>query len=97
MTTDKIAKLFDGWEEALIWSCLQGCMGRLFANDEENPTAAMAEVGDFCFFAGIPDKTVFGCLEGAKLLVPQTEEWERLIEVRFGNRVRDVGGLCRCS
>lgn len=90
MTTNKIAKLFEGWEEAMIWSCLQGCMGRLFSNDEENPTAAMADVGDFCFFAGIPDEALLDYLEGAKLLVPQTESWEQLIEVRFGDRVKKI-------
>lgn len=24
--------LFDGWEETLIWSCLEGCMGTVFAD-----------------------------------------------------------------
>lgn len=29
MSTEEVASLFDGWEEALIWSGLQGCMGTL--------------------------------------------------------------------
>ena len=28
----KISALFDGWEETMVWSCLQGVMGRGEAN-----------------------------------------------------------------
>ena len=34
--------LFGAWEETLIWSCLQGVMGKLYADDPKNPSAAMA-------------------------------------------------------
>ena len=47
---DIAAPLFDGWEETLIWSCLQKVMGKLYANAPENPTAAMAIIADFAFF-----------------------------------------------
>lgn len=36
----KIADLFAGWEETLIWSCLQDCMGRAYADTEEDPQSA---------------------------------------------------------
>lgn len=49
-----VSALFDEWEETLIWSCLQGIMGKLYADDLVNPTAAMAILGDFTFFAGKP-------------------------------------------
>ncbi len=51
----KIAPFFSGWEETLILTCLQGCMGYAIADDNENPTAAQIIAGDFCFFAGTPD------------------------------------------
>ena len=35
-----IAPLFVGWEESLIWSCLQGCMGEAWADRKENPESA---------------------------------------------------------
>lgn len=53
--TDRIVSLFDGWNETMIWSCLQGIMGKIYANDLQKPTAAMAVLGDFVFFAGAPD------------------------------------------
>ena len=43
----KIADLFAGWEETLIWSCLQDCMGRAYADTEEDPQSAQIVVGDF--------------------------------------------------
>ena len=47
---EAVSKLFEGWEETLIWSCLQDVMGSIFVTEEEEPTCAMAQVGDFCFF-----------------------------------------------
>lgn len=47
-----IAPLFAGWEESLIWSCLQGCMGEAWADDVHNPTSARIILGDFCYFSG---------------------------------------------
>lgn len=79
----KCAALFDGWEETLIWSCLQGVMGRLTAN--RAGTAARIQTGDFCFFAGAPDEGLVGTARGP-ILVPRTEDWSRAIETVFGGR-----------
>ena len=49
---DTIAPLFAGWQESLIWSCLQGCMGEAWADSMENPQAARIVLADFCYFAG---------------------------------------------
>lgn len=40
--TSNVSALFDKWEETLIWSCLQGIMGKIYADDLNTPTAAMA-------------------------------------------------------
>lgn len=50
----RIAPLFAGWEETLIWSCLQGHMGIAFADSVEHPRAALIRVGCFFFFGGEP-------------------------------------------
>ena len=50
-----ISALFGKWEETLIWSCLQGIMGKLYTDDWDNSTATMAILGDFTFFAGKPN------------------------------------------
>lgn len=87
MKTQQAARLFDGWDEALIWSCLQGHMGHVEADCATNPTSAMAETGDFCFFAGRPNAVFFEFLQGSKLLIPQNEGWEALIEAHYGARI----------
>ena len=43
----KAAPLFDGWQETLIWSCLQGVMGSIYVDDAKEPASAMAVLGDF--------------------------------------------------
>ena len=54
--TSKVEKLFDGWQETLIYSCLQKVMGKIFVTDLENPVSAFALVGILGFFAGAPDE-----------------------------------------
>ncbi len=43
--TAKAATLFEGWEETLIWGCLQKVMGKIYVTDSETPRSAMAFVG----------------------------------------------------
>lgn len=47
-----IAPLFAGWEESLIWSCLQGCMGDAWADNVREPKSARIILGDFCYLSG---------------------------------------------
>lgn len=88
MIHEKAAKLFENWDEALIWSCLQGCMGTLTADDETSPESAFIDIGDFCFFAGKPNRNLLHSVKGGKLLIPRDKDWETLIEHHFGTRVR---------
>ena len=42
------ASVFEGWDETLIWSCLQGVMGEVYAVEGENGTLlAQAVLSDF--------------------------------------------------
>jgi GNAT superfamily N-acetyltransferase len=81
----KIAPLFSGWNETLIWSVLQGHMGYALANDDANPTAAQLVLGDFCFFAGEPS-AAFAASAAAREIIPQNELWCAAIETAFGVR-----------
>ncbi len=84
--------LFDGWQETMIWSCLQGYMGDAWCDNLEAPQSVRLIVGDFCFFAGKPDssflpvvsdKPVSPCL----ILVPRTKNWTKLIEETYPSSV----------
>lgn len=82
--TSKVYKLFEGWEETLIFSCLQKVMGEVFVTDIENPKSALAFVGCFAFYAGIPDEElVLNKPDGFVIMTPQNEEWGKLIEECF--------------
>ena len=62
--TSKVEALFEGWEETLIYSCLQKVIGKIFVTDTENPVSAMAFVGCFAFLAGEPDISGRGAGQG---------------------------------
>lgn len=47
-----IAPLFEGVQETMVWSCLQGLMGEAYAEEETPPACAQLLLGDFCFFGG---------------------------------------------
>lgn len=79
------AKLFEGWEETLIWSALDGIMGEVYAN--EDGTSAAIFAGDFCFFGGNPDGEVAAILKGKPFMiaVPRSDAWSRMIERVHGD------------
>lgn len=91
--TEKVASLLEGWEETLLYSCLQGVMGKLYADSEEKPEAVMAILGDFCFFAGRPMEELVlykpaWCEQDFMIMVPQNEEWAGLIEKCYGEKAK---------
>ncbi len=80
-----IAALFAGWEETMIYSCLQGIMGELYAGPPGSPKTAAALLGDFCFLAGSPERALVqsvlkACSRDFMILIPQTEQWAEQIE-----------------
>lgn len=84
-----IEKLFSGWSETMIWSCLQGCMGKAFAVADKEEKSAMITIADFCFLAGEADRELVAYIsrtteKGFILIVPQNEEWNTYIEKHFG-------------
>lgn len=82
-SSENIAVLFEGWQESMIWSCLQGVMGELYVDSLETPASAMALLGDFCFLAGRPDKEMVLYGAGRQdfiIMVPKDENWASLIE-----------------
>lgn len=84
--TSKVEALFEGWEETLIYSCLQKVMGKIVVTDTENPVSAMAFAGCFAFPAGEPDRElIINKPDGFVIMVPQDERWAELIEECFSD------------
>lgn len=90
------APLFSGWDETLIWSCLQGVMGSIYINtkdDADTPVSAIACLGDFLFYAGKPDPELVRFQPEEwnpdfMILVPPDDSWGELIEQTYGERAR---------
>ena len=85
-----IAPLFDGWQETMIWSCLQDCMGTAYADSTEHPQSAKIVIADFCFFAGVPNEALLKHRpeEGTPeflIMVPQHEGWSKMMEAVYGD------------
>lgn len=93
--TQKARELFAGIQETLIWSCLEGTMGSIYAEEAENPRSAMAMLGDFCFFAGQPEEALAAykppeCKRDFMIMVPADVQWGSLIEAVYRDRARKV-------
>lgn len=93
--TQKAEKLFGDWPEAIIWSCLQGVMGAVYADDSDNPQAAMAVHGDFVFLAGKPHEelTLYRpaeCSPDFIIMVPQNDGWADLIVRLYGASAKTI-------
>ena len=87
--TSKVKHIFDGWNETLIYSCIQKVMGKIYVTDIDNPKSAFAYVGCFGFYAGEPEKElVINKPDGFVIMVPQNEAWAKLIEECFGTAKR---------
>lgn len=83
----KVEALFNGWEETMIYSYLQGCMGECYIDNIENPQSAQICIADFCFFAGIPNiEFVKNIQNDFVIVVSQNKEWANLIKQVYGQR-----------
>lgn len=89
--TANVSSLFGDWEETLIWSCLQGIMGKIYADDLNNPTSAMAILGNFTFFSGKPNIELISykpnwCVQNFMIMIPQNESWKNAIINFYGKK-----------
>lgn len=80
----KLIPMFDGMDDTVILSCLQGHMGSAWVDDLENPTVAQIKVGIFVFFAGNPNakmaEDLLCNLSEYNLVIVNTDEWKKRIE-----------------
>lgn len=93
MKNKVITNVFNDWDETIVWSCLQGIMGELYTNAEED--AAMAILADFAFYAGKPSEELVrlkpeSCRQDFIIMVPQNDEWAKLIEMCYGEKAKKV-------
>lgn len=94
-----LLKMFEYTEETLILSCVQGHMGRAWADSEENPVCAQIVGGDFCFLAGDHESPSAGELVGNipgdfkspnLIVAPQNDMWGNLVRERYAGKFKHV-------
>ncbi|MCM1172973.1 MAG: GNAT family N-acetyltransferase [Clostridium sp.] len=93
--TKEIKDLFATSKETMVWSCIQGVMGHLYADSPDNPQSAMAVLGDFCFFAGTPNIELIlykpqWCRQEFIIMTTLASEWFPLIEAAYGEKAKKV-------
>ena len=89
----KMQKLFQDWNDTLVWSCLQGKMGKICTTNNEKSAAAV--LGDFAFFTGRPCVDLITIVPEFMqmdfiIMIPQNEEWAKLIEYSYGDQAKKV-------
>lgn len=92
---ERVSSIFADWDETIIWSCLQGVMGHIYANDKSHPDSAMAILGDFCFFAGRPDRELVAYKpewveQDFIIAVPKDWQWAEEIERHYTTKAKRV-------
>lgn len=85
-------ELFDGWEERLLDSYFDGCMGTA----TEMGGGAAVTVGDFCFLAGQPSEALVRTVS-VPILIPRTEDWYSVIEETLHGHVRRAERYAICK
>ena len=88
-----IASLFDGCEDTMVWSCLQGHMGIAYADHPTAPTSAQVSIGDICFFAGVVHDELVrnkpqNLSDDFAILVPPDQAWAQAIERVYCENVK---------
>ncbi len=89
--TGRASALFAGWQDSVIWSAVQGVMGKIYVDSLKKPESGAVMLGDFCFLSGRPkSEVIFGVLEKGEctelLLVPQNNDWAQMIENCYGEK-----------
>lgn len=96
------AQLFAGSSDTCITSALQGVMGDVYADHPTYPTAAMAVMNVFVFFAGQANAELvkykpFEYDGDFAVFVPSNAAWEECIEQAYGDRVQKSSRFAICK
>lgn len=86
----KLIPIFEGMNDTIILSCLQGHMGEVYVDNIDTPTAAVLIVGSFVIVSGDinsggSDELLLN-IPQYSLVVTNTEEWKNKIEKVYDGR-----------
>lgn len=92
---ESIRPLFNGWKETLIYSCLDGSMGRAYTDNLENPESAQIIIADLCFFAGKVKESLIkhkpkDRISTFIIMTAREEEWKKAIQDYYKENAKKV-------
>lgn len=92
---ETVSALFGSPKEAILRSCLEHIMGTIYADDNKHPSAAMAVLGDFSFYAGTPNQKLAAFRpqsSGGDFMIRiwQHKSWKNTILAHYKERARIV-------
>ena len=89
----KLLPMFDGINNTIVLSGLQGHMGNVWVDDPVNPTVAQVVVGVFAFYAGDPNakaaEELLHNIPDDILVIVNDDEWKKRIEVIHKDSIKD--------
>ena len=92
---ETVSALFGSPKEAILRSCLEHIIGTIYADDNKHPSAAMAVLGDFAFYAGTPNQKLAAFRpqsSGGDFMIRiwQHKSWKNTILAHYKERARIV-------
>ena len=92
--TTKVQDLFKNQQSTMITSCIQKVMGKIYVDDLEHPTSAVALLGDFFFVAGKVNEEMMALIQqDFIIIIPCELEWETYIEKNYQKNIRRFGRI----
>lgn len=89
---ERALKIFEGWEESMIWSCLEDVMGVIYVDEVENPQSAAAALADFVFLDGEPNRELIQHDYGRNYVIMTARDprWDALIQECYGEQAKPI-------
>ena len=82
-------------DDVVLWSCVEGNMGRVWVDDKDNPESAIALVADFCYLLGCLKESINTALIKellnncrSKVIIADDISWISFIEKNYQNSFR---------
>lgn len=89
--TTKVQDLFKNHQSTMIASCIQKVMGKIYVDDLEHPTSAVALLGDFFFVAGkVNEEMMLLIQQDFIIIIPCELEWETYIEKNYQKNIKKI-------
>ena len=82
-------------DDVVLWSCIEGNIGRVWVNSKESLSYAVVVAADFCFLLGLFEQADYEAIENIltehcrrKVIISEDKSLDSFIESQFSNSFR---------